>query len=172
MYESIVRKNQDPALLEWIGTGMFQTSVFPVPPGAERKVTLRYSQLCRKDQGLTDFLFPLSTAKYTSHPVEKLDIQLSIESSSDIKNVYSPTPCGRDQAGPTTSTPRSAISAKDQIPGSDFRLFYDVGKGEVGTSVLSYRPDGKDDGYFLLLASPQIKAAEARRTSSTVVSNT
>ena len=46
---------------------MFQTSVFPVPPGAERKVTLRYTQLCRKDQGLTDFLFPLSTAKYTSH---------------------------------------------------------------------------------------------------------
>ncbi len=40
-YEAIVRKNQDPALLEWIGTGMFQTSVFPVPAGAERKVTLR-----------------------------------------------------------------------------------------------------------------------------------
>ena len=30
------------------GTGMFKTSVFPVPPGAERTVTLRYSQLCRK----------------------------------------------------------------------------------------------------------------------------
>src|SRR5688572_20436595 len=48
IYESIVRKNQDPALLEWVGSGMFQTSVFPVPPGAERKVTLRYNQLCRK----------------------------------------------------------------------------------------------------------------------------
>jgi Ca-activated chloride channel family protein len=72
-YEAIVRKNRDPALLEWMGTGMFQTSVFPVPPGAERKVTLRYSQLCRKDHGLTDFLFPLSTAKYTSHPIETLN---------------------------------------------------------------------------------------------------
>ncbi|MBI3468308.1 MAG: hypothetical protein HY000_35335, partial [Planctomycetes bacterium] len=75
-YESIVRKNRDPALLEWIGTGMFQTSVFPVPPGAERTVSLRYAQLCRKDQGLTDFLFPLSTAKYTSHPVEKGEIRV------------------------------------------------------------------------------------------------
>jgi len=36
VYESIVRKNQDPALLEWIGTGMFQTSVFPLPPAADR----------------------------------------------------------------------------------------------------------------------------------------
>ena len=64
-----MRKNRDPALLEWMGTGMFQTSVFPVPPGGKRTVTLRYSQLCRKQEGLTDFLFPLSTAKYTSQPV-------------------------------------------------------------------------------------------------------
>ncbi len=90
-YEAIVRKNQDPALLEWMGTGMFKTSVFPVPPGAERKVTLRYSQLCRKLDGLTDFLFPLCTAKYTSHPVEEVKFNLSIESQTDIKNVYSPT---------------------------------------------------------------------------------
>ena len=58
IYEEIVRKNRDPALLEWMGTGMFQTSVFPVPPGAERKVTLNYTQLLRSDHGLTDFLFP------------------------------------------------------------------------------------------------------------------
>ena len=72
-YEEIVRKNRDPALLEWVGTGMFQTSVFPIPPGAKRTVTLRYSQLCRKSYGLTDFIFPLSTAKYTSKPLDKLN---------------------------------------------------------------------------------------------------
>ncbi|MCP5119897.1 MAG: hypothetical protein GY953_54565, partial [bacterium] len=72
MYEAIVRKNKDPALLEWMGTGLFKTSVFPVPAGASRTVTLRYSQLLRKNRGLTDFLFPLSTAKYTSKAVEKV----------------------------------------------------------------------------------------------------
>ena len=90
-YEEIVRKNRDPALLEWIGTGMFKTSVFPVPPGAKRTVSLRYAQLCRKQEGMTDFLFPLSTAKYTSQPVEKIDFRVSVESQEDIKNVYSPT---------------------------------------------------------------------------------
>ena len=59
MYEEIVRKNRDPALLEWLGTGLFRTNVFPVPAGASRTVTLRYSQLCRKQEGLTDFLFPV-----------------------------------------------------------------------------------------------------------------
>src|SRR5690606_25830563 len=70
LYEEIVRKNRDPAHLEWVGTGLFKTCVFPVPAGAERTVTLRYSQLCRKWEALTDFIFPLSTATYTSHPVE------------------------------------------------------------------------------------------------------
>ena len=60
IYEGYIRRNQDPALLEWMGSGMFRTSVFPVPPGAERKVTLRYNQLLRKDHRLTDFLFPLA----------------------------------------------------------------------------------------------------------------
>ncbi len=168
LYEDIVRKNRDPALLEWVGTGMFKTSVFPVPAGAERKVTLRYSQLCRKDQGLTDFLFPLSTAKYTSHPVEKLDIQLAIESGSQIKNVYSPTHAVEIKR-PDNKHASVSLTATSEIPTSDFRLLFDVGAGEVGTSVLSFRRDTNDDGYFLLLTSPQIKAADEQRPNKTVV---
>jgi Ca-activated chloride channel family protein len=140
LYEEIVRKNRDPALLEWVGSGMFKTSVFPVPAGAERKVTLSYSQLCRKDQGLTDFLFPLSTAKYTSMPVEKLDIQVTIESRSDIKNVYSPTHAVEIKRADNRHASIS-WSVANQIPGSDFRLLYDAAAGDVGASVLSYRRD-------------------------------
>src|SRR6187455_2589910 len=77
-YEDHVRKSQDPALLEWVGYGMFKTSVFPVPPGAERKVSLKFSQLLRKDGKLTDLIIPLSAAKYTSSPVEKLSIRAAI----------------------------------------------------------------------------------------------
>jgi len=167
IYESIVRANKDPALLEWIGMGMFQTSVFPVPAGAERKVTLSYNQLLRKHQGLTDFLFPLSTAKYTSHPVEKVDIRLQIESAIDIKNVYSPTHPVEIQR----PTPKQAIvtyTRTNEVPGSDFRLFFDVDKGQLGASVLSYRPKNNEDGYFLLLASPQVKAPDAARPPKTV----
>ena len=168
IYEQYVRRNRDPALLEWIGTGMFQTSVFPVPPGAERKVTLRYSQLLRKDQSLTDFLFPLGTAKYTSHPVEKVEIQVAIESSIEIKNVYSPTHAVEvKRPGPSNAV--VSYVGKDLVPTSDFRLFYDVAKGQLGASVLSYRPDKNEDGYLLLLASPQIKPSDAERTRKTVV---
>ena len=168
IYEGHIRRNQDPALLEWIGTGMFQTSVFPLPPGAERKVTLRYSQLLRKDHELTDFLFPLSTARYTSKPVEKVEFRVSIESAVEIKTVYSPTHTIEIKR-PDATHAVVTYEAKSQVPSGDFRLFYDVAKGKLGASVLSYRPDEKEDGYLLLLASPQIKAAGAERPAKTVI---
>jgi len=168
IYEGYVRRNRDPALLEWIGTGMFQTSVFPVPPGAERKVTLHYNQLLRKDHQLTDFLFPLGTAKYTSDPVEKLQIEVSIESTAEIKSVYSPTHAVEVKR-PAADRAQVSFTAKEQIPLSDFRLFYDVAPGKLGASVISYRPDVGDDGYLLLLASPEIKPAGAEKARKTVV---
>ena len=156
IYEGYIRRNQDPALLEWIGTGMFKTSVFPVPPGAERTVTLRYSQICRKTGGLTELMFPLSTAKYTSHPVEKYSLNINIQSQSPIKNVYSPTHAIEIKR-PGDKNAVVSFSRTNEVPGSDFRLLYDVGSDAVGASALSYRPDVGDDGYFMLLISPEIK---------------
>lgn len=168
IYEGYIRRNQDPALLEWMGTGMFKTSVFPVPPGAERKVTLRYNQLLRKDRNVTDFLFPLSTAKYTSHAVERVLIEASIESTVEIKSVYSPThSVDVKRADDNHATVKYEV--KNQVPTSDFRLFFDTAKGSLGASVLSYRPEKKKDGYFLLLASPQIKDKKAERPAKTVI---
>lgn len=168
MYEEIVRKNRDPALLEWIGTGMFKTSVFPVPPGASRTVSLRYSQLLRKQEGLTDFLFPLSTAKYTAEAPEKITFHATIESQEEIKNVYSPThPI--EIKRPDEKHAVITYTCKNEVPSSDLRLFYDVGKGKVSTRVLSYRPDKSQEGYFLLLASPEIKADDGSHPAKTVI---
>ncbi|MEX1225099.1 MAG: VIT domain-containing protein [Pirellulales bacterium] len=169
IYESIVRKNQDPALLEWIGTGMFQTSVFPIPAGESRQVTLRYSQLLRKSDRLTEFLFPLAGAKYTSKPVENLNLRVSIASSTPIKNIYSPTHAV-DIERPDGKHAVVEYTASNVVPAEDFRLFYDAKEGKIGAGVISYRPDNKDDGYFVLLASPEIEqAADSEAANKSVV---
>ena len=129
MYEEIVRKNRDPALLEWMGTGLFRTSVFPVPPGASRTVSLRYSQLCRKQEGLTDFLFPLSTAKYTSEAVEKVDIRATIESQEEIKNVYSPTHAVEIKR-PDERHATVTFTSKNEVPSGRFPPVLRRGQGE------------------------------------------
>lgn len=168
IYEGHVRQNQDPALLEWVGTGMFKTSVFPVPPGAERKVTINFSQLLRKNDRLTDFLYPLSAAKFTSLPVESFSLTANIESKAKIKSVYSPThPVDIKRSDDNHAIVK--VESKNVVPSNDFRLFFDTAQEEIGASVMSYRPDEKDDGYFLLLASPEVKAADAKLPSKTVV---
>jgi len=167
-YESIVRKNRDPALLEWIGRGMFQTRVFPVPAGAQRKVTLRYSQLCRQNHGLTDFLFPLRTARYTSRPVKTIRIRATIESREEIKNVYSPSHAVQiDRPDPRRA--RVTYVGHDEVPESDFRLFYDVGRGKIGMNVISYRPNAGQDGFFLLMASPEFASRSGDLPVKTVL---
>lgn len=167
IYEGYMRRNQDPALLEWIGTGMFKTSVFPVPPGAQRTVSLKYSQLLKKDHSLTDFLFPLSTAKYTSHPVESLSVRIALETTAKLKSVYSPT----HDVKVKRSDNRHAVvtfKAKNAVPTSDFRMFFDTHQDKIGASLISYRPEG-EQGYFLMLASPDIDAATELKTRKTVI---
>ena len=167
-YEAIVRANQDPALLEWMGQGMFQTSVFPIPAGAERKVVIHYDQLLRQERQLTDFLFPLSTARFTSQPLEKLSIRVAIESDSPMKSIYSPTHPVEVQR-PTPNSAIAQIKLTNTVPSSDFRLFYDSEPGPVTGSVISYRPSESEDGYFLFLASPEIKPANVERPRKIVL---
>jgi Ca-activated chloride channel family protein len=167
-YEEIVRRIRDPALLEWVGTGMFQTNVFPIPPDAKRTVTLHYSQLLRKNYGLTDFVFPLSTAKYTCEPVATLKIHVAIESSASIKNIYSATHSVNIER-PDKSHAVVKYEAKNTVPSDDFRLFFDTGEENVAASVVSYRPKPSEDGYFLLLAGPDVKQADAKPIAKTVV---
>ncbi|MDR1053770.1 MAG: VWA domain-containing protein [Planctomycetaceae bacterium] len=167
-YEDIVRRNQDPALLEWIGNGMFKTSVFPIPAGESRVVNLKYTQLLKVDGGLTDFLFTMSTAKYTSKPIEKLEINLNVETSDEIKNIYSPTHEIKIKR-PTSNKAVVIYDAKEIIPSSDFRLFYDSGKNEVSTKLLSFRPDPKEDGYFMLLASPKFAVTDQKQVAKNIL---
>lgn len=168
IYEGYVRRNQDPALLEWVGYGMLKTSVFPVPPGAERKVTLKFSQLLKKDHQLTDLLIPLAAAKYTSAPIEKLSIQATIETVHELKSVYSPTHAVNVER-PDSKHAKVKFEATNCVPTADFRLLFDTADGKVGASVIAYRPDSNDEGFFLLLASPEIKTDSMERPAKTVI---
>ncbi|QDU73434.1 Vault protein inter-alpha-trypsin [Bremerella volcania] len=168
VYESIVRSNKDPALLEWTGTGMFQTSVFPVPAGASREVNITYSQLLKKDGRLTDFLFPLSTAKYTDKPVEKVKVRLAIEASQKLKSIYSPT---HEVDISRNGNKRAVVKFEKEnyIPSNDFRLFFESNNEKLSASVISYRPNKNEEGFFLMLASPPPRDDMAEAVKKTVL---
>lgn len=159
IYEEIVRRKRDPALLEYMGRGLYRTSVFPIPPGAERRVTIRYTQLLRRDGDVVEFGFPFATQKFTAKPIERLDLRLDLRSREPIKSLYSP---GHDVEIDRSGDREALVkfSRRSVVPTADFRLFCTLSAGEVGATVLSHRPDAGEDGYFLLLASPEVQMAK------------
>ena len=42
----------------------------------------------------------------------------------------------------------------------DFQLFYSVGNKEIGLTPLAHRPISAEDGYFMLLISPQVEVSK------------
>ncbi len=168
IYEEIVRRKRDPALLEYMGRGIYRTSVFPIPPGANRKVTMRYTQLCRRERDVVEFSYPMSTQKFTAKPIQRLSIDLNIRGKESIKSVYCPT----DDAEIRRHGDHEVdvrLERRDVIPDRDFRMVITFAEGSFSASLLSDRPSDSDDGYFLLLASPEVRAAGVRPMPKTVL---
>ena len=167
-YEEIVRRQKDPALLEYMGRGLFQTSVFPIPPGQQRRVEIRYTQLLTSDSGLVDFTLPLGTTKHSDKAVEKVNVNVRIESKDELKNVYSPTHDFEiDRPNENRATCR--LTMTDVREPDDVRLLYGTKGNDVGISLVTYKPDGDEQGYFLMLATPRVKAEKDAVISKTVL---
>jgi Ca-activated chloride channel homolog len=168
IYEDIVRSKRDPALLEYMGRGLYRTSVFPIPPGADRKVTMRYTQLCKRERDLIEFAYPLSTQKFTSKPIQRLAVNISLQSKEPIKSIYCPSDDVKiDRFGDRDV--KVSMEHRDVVPSRDFRLVYTLAGGAFSANIISIRPTESEDGYFLLLASPEVKPADARPMPKTVI---
>jgi len=49
IYEDIVRRHRDPALVEYMGRGMLRTRVFPIQPGEEKRVVVRFQTVAERE---------------------------------------------------------------------------------------------------------------------------
>src|SRR5215204_7725009 len=49
IYEQIVRQQRDPALVEWMGYGLLRTRIFPIAPGEQKKVVVRFQSVAERE---------------------------------------------------------------------------------------------------------------------------
>ena len=49
IYEEIVRRQRDPALVEWMGQGLLRTRIFPIAPGEEKTVVVRFRAILDRE---------------------------------------------------------------------------------------------------------------------------
>ncbi len=150
IYNEIVRRAQDPALLEFLECRLVRSSVFPVEAGGTQQVRLIYEQLLPLDGSRIDYLLPRS---------ESLDIQvpwqvkLRIRAKEPIATIYSPThtlpafPSGEREA--LIELNEAAMRAPGPL-----RVSWLLSHDGIAASLFAY-PDPKiGGGYFLLLAGP------------------
>ena len=55
LYEEIVRKRRDPALLEYTGRDTYKARISPLPPRGERRIEIEYTEVLPFDSGLVSY---------------------------------------------------------------------------------------------------------------------
>ncbi|MEX0701825.1 MAG: VIT domain-containing protein [Planctomycetales bacterium] len=162
IYDSIVSKSRDPALLEFVGTDVIRSSVFPVPAGGTQKVRITYEQVLTARGAQVDYVLPRTDALDYRTPWK---ISVRIKSKRPIATVYSPSHAiEMTRAADGIVSARIADAAATE-PGA-FRLSYLLQQGSVTASLMAYPdPSGRDGGYFLLLAGMPHEA-DGRETVS------
>jgi Ca-activated chloride channel family protein len=159
-YEEIVRTKRDPALLEYVNYGMYRTSAFPLLPGKQVRVVVHYTDLCKKDGDIVEVFYPLNTEKFSSRSINEVEIRTDVLEKAPISAIYSPTHAVVIER-PSPEHVIATYKISQDIPSTDFRLMYQPTKNSFGATVLSYRPEEKEDGYFLLMVSPTPRAEKS-----------
>ena len=160
IYEDIVRKAKDPALLEYADRGVFKVRVFPIEPHSKKRIQISYTQILKADAGLVSYVYPLNTEKFSAKPIKEVSVKVELETKQPLKSVYSPShDVEIKRHGERRAT--AGFEARDVKPDLDFALYFAPEKDELGVNLLAHRTRG-EDGYFLLLASPGVDVSDKK----------
>ncbi len=175
IYEEIVRRKRDPALIELAGHGLIRARVFPINPGETRKITLRYTQMLERAGDALQFRYAAGRANtgtpvgadIPSAPREQvpLSFQMMVDSAASFRDPFSPT----HQLRTDRTGDRLTIRPQQDLTG-DFSLFLPLSRGLVGMTVATHRPSS-EDGYFMLTLSPgngHSESAQAKDVTAVV----
>src|SRR5213078_648285 len=87
IYEDIVRKMRDPALLEYAGRDLFKVRIFPIEPHSSKRITLSYTEVLKADGGLVNYTYPLNTEKFSAKPVKNVTVNVEVKSERPLKTI-------------------------------------------------------------------------------------
>lgn len=148
IYESLVAKIRDPALVEFVGYNLIRSSVFPVEARGKQKVRLTYEHLLDVDGNRIDYVLPRTESLEYAVP---WTIKANIKSKRPISTVYSAShKLNIDRKSKKELTVKIAEDAKKE-PGP-FRLSTLLQENGVTASMFAYPEEKVGGGYFLLLA--------------------
>ena len=127
-----------PALLEYIGQGAIQASVFPIPPGEDRADPDRVRRGPDGRGRAVRYLYPLNTERFSAQPLEQVSVRVAVESAEPIRADLLAVPRRRHRP-PGRLPLRRRLRGQRRPADTDFELFYTVSPDPIGANLLSYR---------------------------------
>jgi len=146
IYEEIVRRKRDPALIELAGHGLLRARVFPIGPGETRKITLRYTQMLDRVGDAWRFRYTAGTG---AGAAASSSFRMQVDSAARFGDPYSPT----HRLSTSRSDDRILLTLADSNTRGDLELFLPLTRNLVGMSLVTSQPVG-EDGFFMLLLAP------------------
>jgi len=160
LYQSMVRRSGNPGLLEYVGADLIAATIYPVPPQGTQQVTVTYQQILSQDNGLYGYTYPMRASAKRAHVHGEFSLEVAIKLERPIKAVYSPSHS-------VVVTRKSDLevevrhAARDVKLDRDFQLFHSTGDKAVSMDLVTWRPDAKEPGYFMLVVTPKSKLQRA-----------
>jgi len=163
IYEEIVRRKRDPALIEMAGHGLVRARVFPINPGESRRITLRYTQVLGRAGDALAFRYAAG-GKFgggsegsegsqgrprPQREAAPLQFTMTVDSAAQYRDPFSPT----HDVQVTRRDGRMTVRPSRALDG-DFALFLPLAERVVGLTLVTHRPAG-EAGYFMLTLSPE-----------------
>ena len=176
IYEEIVRRKKDPALIELAGHGLIRTRVFPINPGETRRITLRYTQMMPRLGDAYQFRYAAG-GRYGGVPRNVEGAQGPVRTPENVamafRMVADSGAMFRDPFSPTHELRvdrdggRLVVRPANELTG-DLTVLLPLAERLVGLSVVTHRPNG-EAGYFMLTVVPGSSDAASVPRDVTVV---
>ncbi|CAN5629968.1 VIT domain-containing protein [soil metagenome] len=160
IYEEIVRRLIDPALLRSVGADLYEVRAFPVPAGEQRQVSFTVTTPLLADGH--EAVVEVPWARMSPRPASAV-VTVDVDVPWEVRSAIAPGFELDTQRNGSGRLELAWESSPAWTPDADFRLHLGGGEGLIDTRLLSYRASG-EDGYFALLFAPvvQVDALVAR----------
>ena len=158
VYNNIVRRVQDPGLVEYIDGHIFQASIFPVPANGTQRVELEFAQVLERQGDLRRITYPLRTGRTSASTLRDFTITANITTTSPLRTIYSPTH-DIDVVRESETTAVAGLEQHNADLERDFVLYLSTSDEDVGVDLLTYDLDGtgSEEGYFLMVVAPRLE---------------
>ena len=173
IYEEIVRKQRDPALVEWMGSGMLRARIFPIAPGEEKTVVVRFQSVAQRegDALRVDYRRGTEPAPQPGRPIPMLARRGDVEEDGATWSRFRLEYQRNEQYG-EPSSPTHALRARDEGSrhiveargtSGDVTVLVPIRRADVAAMTVLTHRQGNEQGFAMITVTPPTMSA-ARTT--------